>query len=83
MAREVLHTLKNQENEMGRRLERTNDFVIPIPEIEAQKLWGCSYCSKPCIFSHFSVGVEDPVSSILEVKPKGGVCVFLRPREFL
>lgn len=29
---------KSQENEMGQCLERTHDCVIPIPEIEAQKL---------------------------------------------
>lgn len=87
LAREVLHTLKKQENEMGWCLERTNDFVIPILEIEAQQLRWCSYCSRPRAFSRLSVGVEGPASSILEVKPKAGVyvcvCVFLRPREFL
>lgn len=38
LAREVLHTLNKQENEMGHCLERTNYFIIPIPEIEAQKI---------------------------------------------
>lgn len=53
LAREVLHTLKKQEREMGWCLERTDYLRIPIPETEAQKLRWCSYCSEPCMFSHF------------------------------
>lgn len=37
-----------EESEMGQCVERTNYLIIPIPEIEAQKRWWCSYCSKPC-----------------------------------
>lgn len=67
---------------MGQCGERTNPLIIPIPEIEAQTWWSCSYCSRPCTFSHFSVGVVDPVSSILEVSQQV-VCVFLSPHEWL
>lgn len=30
---------------------------------------------QPCMFSHFTVGGVDPVSSMLEVSQKGGVCL--------
>ena len=63
---------------MGQCLERTDSSIIPIPETEG---W-CSYCSKPRMFSRFSVGGVDPVSSILKRSQKV-VGVSLSPRESL
>lgn len=69
LAQKVLHMLRKQENAMETQ-ERTTE-----------SRW-CSYCFEPNVFSCFSVGWADAVSSIRKASRKVG-CVFLSPHELL
>lgn len=86
LAREVLHALQKPREWNGTMFRENPWLCYSYTWNRSTKINGdVPIAANHVCFPILVSGVEDPVSSVLEVKLKGGVCVcvFLRPREFL